>query len=59
MSIRTEEPVEDEAETSTVEVVLLSVRLLLTILAGKEGAKISALRCGQTQANITLMKEGM
>lgn len=40
MSMRTEGPVEDEAEASTVEaVLLLSVWLLLTILPMKEGAK--------------------
>lgn len=43
VSIRTEEPVEDEAEASTVEVVLVSIRLLLTILTMKEGAQISDL----------------
>lgn len=36
MSANTEEPVEDEAEASIAEVVLVSSRLLLTILKPEE-----------------------
>lgn len=41
VSITMEEPVEDEAEASTAE-ELVSIRLLLTILTTKGGAKIGA-----------------